>query len=185
MVFFEYGALSSFFMCNGKKQKQTFFRREEERTKVEGVGFWREREEKRLNGDEKKARLASITPFRFSFPKRRNLFFFPLSLPPSLIMAATAAVKPAAAAASSSHVDGHDEALPAPRSHLLLLLLSLAPAFLPIPANANIVATASLAVFVGCWRSVKQEAPTESMTRKVRTMMKGKGKRERSVVERH
>lgn len=99
-------------------------------------------------------------------------------------MAATTAVKPAAAAASSSHVDGHDEALPAPRSHLLLLLLSLAPAFLPIPANANIVATASLAVFVGCWRSVKQEAPTESMTRKVRTMMKGKGKRERSVVER-
>ena len=95
-------------------------------------------------------------------------------------MAATTAVKPAAAAASSSHVDGHDEALPAPRSHLLLLLLSLAPAFLPIPANANIVATASLAVFVGCWRSVKQEAPTESMTRKVRTMMKGKGKRERS-----
>lgn len=100
-------------------------------------------------------------------------------------MAATTAVKPAAAAASSSHVDGHDEALPAPRSHLLLLLLSLAPAFLPIPANANIVATASLAVFVGCWRSVKQEAPTESMTRKVRTMMKGKGKRERLVVERH
>ena len=95
-------------------------------------------------------------------------------------MAATTAVKPAAAAASSSHVDGHDEALPAPRSHLLLLLLSLAPAFLPIPANANIVATASLAVFVGCWRSVKQEAPTESMTRKVRTMMKGKGRGERS-----
>lgn len=60
---FEYGALSSFFMCNGKKQKQTFFRREEERTKVEGVGFWREREEKRLNGDEKRRASPRSLPF--------------------------------------------------------------------------------------------------------------------------
>ena len=102
-------------------------------------------------------------------------------------MAASAVAKPSAAASSttpsSSHVHGHDEALPAPKSHLLLLFLSLAPAFLPIPANANIVATASLAVFVGCWRSVKQEAPTESMTRKVIDLNEGREKEREKAID--
>ena len=52
-------------------------------------------------------------------------------------------------------------------AQLLLLVLTLLPLALPVPANANIIATASLCVFVGCWRSIKETPPTESMTRKV------------------
>jgi len=62
---------------------------------------------------------------------------------------------------------GHDEAVPAPRAHALLAALSIAPALFPVPASLNIVATAAAAVYVGCWRSVKKEAPVESMSRKV------------------
>ena len=75
-------------------------------------------------------------------------------------MAGAAAAKKARPAA-----DGHDEALPAPRAHALLAALLVAPLAVPVPSNANIVATALAAVYVGCWRSAKQEAPAESLSK--------------------
>lgn len=166
-------------MCN-EKEKETFFKDEVEREKKSDG-------EEEKEEEEKKAPLQLplqhfFSPLFLSLPlfqrskEEKSALLSPLSAHSlSTMAAATPAVaKPSAAATpvstSSPHLllHGHDEALPAPKSHLLLLFLSLAPAFLPIPANPNIVATASLAVFVGCWRSVKQEAPTESMTRKVR-----------------
>ncbi len=52
-------------------------------------------------------------------------------------------------------------------AQLLLIGLTLLPLAIVVPANANIIATASLCVFVGCWRSVKLTAPSETMTKKV------------------
>ena len=52
-------------------------------------------------------------------------------------------------------------------AQLLLLVVTLLPLAVPVPANGNIIVTASLCVFVGCWRSVKETPPTESMTKKV------------------
>ena len=52
-------------------------------------------------------------------------------------------------------------------AQLLLLVLTVLPLAISVPANVNIIATASLCVFVGCWRSVKETAPSESMTKKV------------------
>lgn len=59
--------------------------------------------------------------------------------------------------------------LPAPKAHLALLLLSVAPLVVKIPTNANIILTAALCVYVGCWRSVKAVPPSEGMSTKVRT----------------
>jgi len=65
--------------------------------------------------------------------------------------------------------EGHVHApLKAPLAHAALGLLAVAPLVLPVPTNANIVLTAALTVFVGCWRSVKPEPPPEAMTKKVR-----------------
>lgn len=55
-------------------------------------------------------------------------------------------------------------------AQLLLLILTVLPLALNVPANINIVATASLCVFVGCWRSVKDTPPSESMTKRVSTL---------------
>lgn len=57
-------------------------------------------------------------------------------------------------------------AVPAPVGHLALLLVGLAPLFVTVDANFNIVITAALTVFVGCWRSVKPEPPADAMTKK-------------------
>ena len=56
-------------------------------------------------------------------------------------------------AATAAPTDGHDEALPAPKAHAALALLAAAPLALPLDANLNVIATAALAVYVGCWRS--------------------------------
>ena len=44
---------------------------------------------------------------------------------------------------------------PALIPHLILIALSVAPLVIHVPTNFNVVATASLAVYCGCWRSVK------------------------------
>lgn len=54
---------------------------------------------------------------------------------------------------------------PVVSAHLLLLLWSIAPLLFPVPTNLNIVVSASLTVYCGCFRSVKATAPTESMTK--------------------
>ena len=56
---------------------------------------------------------------------------------------------------------------PATKALVALAVLAVLPAALPVPANLNIIATASLCVFVGCWRSVKASPPEDSMSRKV------------------
>lgn len=56
---------------------------------------------------------------------------------------------------------------PAPWSHLALVVLWVTPMFVEIPANLSVILHACLAVWVGCWRSVKATPPTESMTTKV------------------
>eukprot|EP00884_Botryococcus_braunii_P014370 jgi/Botrbrau1/22934/Bobra.0030s0011.1 len=56
--------------------------------------------------------------------------------------------------------------LPAPKAHLALLLLSIAPLVVTVPTNANIILTAALCVYVGCWRSVKAVPPSEGMSTK-------------------
>ena len=62
------------------------------------------------------------------------------------------------------------EKLPCPYSHLLLLLVAVAPAVITVPANFNIILTAAVTVWVGSLRSVKGTPPEESMTRTVRIM---------------
>ena len=51
-------------------------------------------------------------------------------------------------------------------SHVLILLNTLAPLLVPYSSNLNVIVTASLAVFTGCLRSVKDAPPTEAMTKK-------------------
>ncbi|MEW5317000.1 MAG: hypothetical protein WDW38_008334 [Sanguina aurantia] len=58
-----------------------------------------------------------------------------------------------------------DTEKPVINAHILLLLWSLAPMLLPVPTNVNIVVSASLTVYCGCFRSVKPTAPTETMTK--------------------
>ena len=74
----------------------------------------------------------------------------------------------ASARGVAAPADGHDEALPAPKSHAALALLAAVPLLVGINSNVNVVATAALAVYVGCWRSAKAAGPAESMSRKVR-----------------
>ena len=50
--------------------------------------------------------------------------------------------------------------------HLSLFVNTIAPLFVEYPFNLNVVVTASLAVFTGCVRSVKDAPPTEAMTKK-------------------
>lgn len=50
-----------------------------------------------------------------------------------------------------------------------LLVATVLPLVMAVPANLNIVLTASLCVFVGCWKSVKATPPAESMSQKVIT----------------
>ena len=51
-------------------------------------------------------------------------------------------------------------------AHALVLLNTLAPLVAPYPSNLNVIVTASLAVFTGCIRSIKDAPPTEAMTKK-------------------
>jgi minor histocompatibility antigen H13 len=53
---------------------------------------------------------------------------------------------------------------PAAKAHALLLALTLSPLLVHIPYSVSIVLHAALAVYVGCWRSVKTEPPQESMS---------------------
>lgn len=55
---------------------------------------------------------------------------------------------------------------PAPKAHALLFVVSILPLVVNVPANFNIVLTACLTVYAGCWRSVKPAPPTETMTKK-------------------
>jgi hypothetical protein len=55
---------------------------------------------------------------------------------------------------------------PAPKAHIAMVVLGLIPLLVHLNTNFNIVATASLAVYAGSWRSVKPTPPTESMTKK-------------------
>jgi minor histocompatibility antigen H13 len=61
---------------------------------------------------------------------------------------------------------GANKGVPAPLAHAVLIIVYILPLFVPIPTNVNIVLTAAATVFVGSWRSVKAEPPTEAMTKK-------------------
>lgn len=50
-------------------------------------------------------------------------------------------------------------------ANLALLGLTLAPLVLKVDPNLNVVLTACITVFVGCYRSVKPTAPTETMSK--------------------
>jgi minor histocompatibility antigen H13 len=50
--------------------------------------------------------------------------------------------------------------------HLLLAINALLPLAMTYPHNVNVIVTASLTVFAGCVRSVKDAPPVESMTKK-------------------
>jgi hypothetical protein len=63
--------------------------------------------------------------------------------------------------------DGEHVPLQVPWAHAALVLLSIAPLFVPVDTNLNVVATATLTVFIGCRRSVKPEPPEDSMSQKV------------------
>ncbi len=76
-----------------------------------------------------------------------------------------------------SSTESVKEAPPGPRTahgvgaaaliaQLALFTITFLPLIVPVPANFNIVATASLCVLVGSLRSVKGTPPAESMTRK-------------------
>ena len=67
--------------------------------------------------------------------------------------------------ATSSEVAAQ-KGVPVPLAHAALIIISVLPLFVPIPTNINIVLTAAATVFVGSWRSVKAEPPTEAMTKK-------------------
>lgn len=56
---------------------------------------------------------------------------------------------------------------PTPLGHLTLIAAWLLPYFVTVPSHLNTIITATLTVYVGCWRSVKTTAPTESMTTQV------------------
>lgn len=56
---------------------------------------------------------------------------------------------------------------PTPLGHLLLIVVWLLPYFVTVPAHLNTIVSASVTVFVGCWRSVKEAGPTETMSTQV------------------
>lgn len=51
-------------------------------------------------------------------------------------------------------------------SHALVAINAVIPLFVTYPPNINVVVTAAIVVFCGCWRSIKSEPPTESMSKK-------------------
>lgn len=51
--------------------------------------------------------------------------------------------------------------------HAVLVLNALVPLVVTYPSNINVIVTASVCVFCGCWRSVKPEPPADAMTKKV------------------
>lgn len=72
-------------------------------------------------------------------------------------------------APGASHHDDDDEQQPlaVPWAHAALIALAAAPLFVPVNTNVNVIATATLTVFIGCRRSVKPEPPEDSMSQKV------------------
>jgi len=62
--------------------------------------------------------------------------------------------------------DEYDAPAPAPRLHAALFVVAVLPLCVDIPASFAIVATATLAILAGSWRSVKAAPPTETMTQK-------------------
>eukprot|EP00798_Chlamydomonas_sp_ICE-L_P009838 gene9838-7723_t len=54
---------------------------------------------------------------------------------------------------------------PALIAHLMLIALAIAPLIIHVPTSMNVIAMASLAVYCGCWRSVKPVLPEESMSK--------------------
>ena len=69
----------------------------------------------------------------------------------------------AAAEAVTSHVPDVHEPIRAPFAQLALLVWAVLPLFVPINSNWNVIVTATLAVYIGCCRSVKSSdaPPTE------------------------
>ena len=63
--------------------------------------------------------------------------------------------------------DKHPPTSPAYFAHAALVIVAALPLVWQIPVGLNIVITAALCVYVGCWRSVKPLPPIDSMTRKV------------------
>jgi hypothetical protein len=67
--------------------------------------------------------------------------------------------------------DADGGGVPLPGAHLLLAAVTLLPLLTNkswvLPTDVNIVTTAALCVYVGCWRSVKPLPPDQSMSRKV------------------
>ena len=62
--------------------------------------------------------------------------------------------------------DEYDAPPPAPRLHAALLVVAVLPLCMDVPVSVAIVATATLAILAGAWRSVKAAPPTETMTQK-------------------
>jgi minor histocompatibility antigen H13 len=56
--------------------------------------------------------------------------------------------------------------MPAWKAHIALAAIVILPLIVNVPPNVNVILTAALAVYVGCWRSVKSEVSTEAMTKK-------------------
>lgn len=61
--------------------------------------------------------------------------------------------------------------LPVPWAHFALAALAALPLVYQIPVSLNIVLTAALCVYVGCWRSVKPLPPVDSMTTQVTAIL--------------
>ena len=57
--------------------------------------------------------------------------------------------------------------LPVPLAHAALLAWSLLPLCVTVPPSLNVLLTANLCVYVGCWRSVKPLPPVDTLTNKV------------------
>lgn len=55
-------------------------------------------------------------------------------------------------------------AVAAPKAHLLLLAITLAPTVVHVPYTVSIILHAIVTIYVAAWRSVKPEAPVETMT---------------------
>ena len=68
---------------------------------------------------------------------------------------------------ASTQGTGLPASIPAPLAHVALTLVALLPLVVPVPANLNVIVTACLTVFTGCWRSVKPTPPAEAMSKKV------------------
>lgn len=77
-----------------------------------------------------------------------------------------------AASGCTAAVEKHDGAtdqlpLAVPWAYALLIVGAALPLFVPVDTNVNVIATATLTVFIGCRRSVKPDPPEDSMSQKV------------------